>query len=300
MAPRTQGPPRASRPNSICGPDAPLPDKTGVMPARPGQWLRPGNIAGFSLYLLICLLILTAIVKGASSSGYFWQWYRVDTVFLLGSGGSIFDSPLALGLLMTTRIGAASLLCAFAIALLATALRLAGGPLARAMALGYIQLIRNTPLLVQILFVYFVIGPGLGLEAETSAVIALSLFEGAYMSEIMRAGVLSLPDGQYEAGISLGLSPLRTAQSVLMPQALRNCMPPLLNECITLIKNTSLSSVISVAELTFQGKMSISSTFMSLEIWLTVAAVYLCISLFLSALAWLLRRRLNRGWAAAI
>jgi polar amino acid transport system permease protein len=75
-------------------------------------------------------------------------------------------------------------------------------------------------------------------------------------------------------------------------------MPPFLNECITLVKNTSLASVISVSELTFKGKMAVSSTFMSLEIWLTVAAIYLTLSLFLSSLAWLLRRWLNRGWVS--
>ncbi|MDL2285536.1 amino acid ABC transporter permease [Desulfovibrio sp. OttesenSCG-928-F07] len=265
--------------------------------ALPFTALCSKHIGAFALYAVFCLLILWLIIQGAAGSGYFWQWFRIERVFLLSEDGSFFNSPLCLGLGMTLRIGAVSLLLALGIAILTTALRLAGGPVALALSVSYVQLIRNTPLLVQILFMYFVIAPVTGIEsAELSAIIALSLFEGAYMSEIIRAGVLTIPRAQYEAGLSLGLGPVQSAQAVILPQTLRNCMPPLLNECITLIKNTSLASVISVSELTFKGKMAVSSTFMSLEIWLTIAAVYLCLSLFLSFIAMLLRQRLNRGF----
>lgn len=259
------------------------------------------NLLGFGLYAAFCGLILYVIIMGADSSGYFWQWYRVKRVFLTGIGPdgarSIWSGPLALGILMTLRIGAISMCAALVIALATTAMRLGGGPVARSLAVAYVQLVRNTPLLVQILFIYFVVAPGFGFAAEPSAIIALSLFEGAYMSEIFRAGLLSVPRGQWEASLSLGLTPIHAASAVLLPQAVRNVLPPLLGECITLVKNTSLASVISVAELTFAGKKTISDTFMSLEIWLTVALVYLCLSLFMSGIAMLLRHSLNRGWS---
>lgn len=274
----------------------PLPD---TWPARAKKALSPRSLFAVSLYLCVCYLIIQAIVKGAGSSGYFWQWYRVDRVFFQGENGTLWGSPLIQGLGMTMRIGGISLICALGIAIITTALRLGGGPVAWSLAVGYVQLIRNTPLLVQILFMYFVIAPGIGIQAEPSAIIALSLFEGAYMSEILRGGVLTVPSGQAEAGLSLGLTSFQVAKSIVMPQAVRSSMPPLLNECITLIKNTSMASVISVAELTFKGKIAVSSTFMSLEIWLTVAAIYLILSLFLTALAWLLSLWLNRGWANA-
>lgn len=259
----------------------------------------PGNIIGVCLYAAFCLLVLGAVIKGASSTGYFWQWYRVDRIFFTGAGPdgikSFWHSPMVQGLGMTLRIGAASMCAALFIALAATAMRLGGGTAARALAVAYVQLIRNTPLLVQIFFIYFVIAPSFSLAAEPSAIIALSLFEGAYMSEIFRAGALSVPRGQWEAAVSLGLPPVCAAKEVMLPQSVRNALPPLLSECVTLVKNTSLASAISVTELTFAGKKTISDTFMSLEIWLTVALVYLCLSLFMTALAWLLRQWLNRG-----
>lgn len=259
----------------------------------------PGNMLGVCLYAAFCLLVLGVIIKGASSTSYFWQWYRVDGIFFTGTGPdgikSLWHSPLVRGLGMTLRIGAASMCMALFIALAATAMRLGGGPAARALAVAYVQLIRNTPLLVQIFFIYFVIAPSFSLAAEPSAIIALSLFEGAYMSEIFRAGALSVPRGQWEAAVSLGLPSACAAKEVMLPQAVRNALPPLLSECVTLVKNTSLASAISVTELTFAGKKTISDTFMSLEIWLTVALVYLCLSLFMTALAWLLRQWLNRG-----
>lgn len=272
----------------------------------PARWARrvltPKNLLEFGLYLLFCATLIKIVVDGASSTGYFWQWYRVDRVFFSGEladgGSSLLASPLMRGLGMTLRIGGVSMLLALGIALAATAMRLGGGPVARGFALAYVQTIRNTPLLVQILFIYFVAAPGLGLAAEPSAVIALSLFEGAYMSEIFRAGILSVPRGQWEAAVCLGLPPSYAARTVVLPQAVRNALPPLLSECVTLVKNTSLASVISVTELTFMGKKTISDTFMSLELWLTVALVYLCLSLVMSGLAWLLRQWLNRGWAS--
>lgn len=269
-------------------------------------WARrvftPKKLLGFGLYLVFCAALVKMIVDGAASSGYFWQWYRVGRVFFSGAlpdgGASFMASPLARGLGMTLRIGAVSLLAAVLIALTVTAMRLAGGPVTRGLALLYVQVIRNTPLMVQILFIYFVLAPGLGLAAEPSAIISLSLFEGAYMSEIFRAGMRSVPRGQWEAALSLGLPGAYAAAAVLLPQAVRNALPPLLSECITLVKNTSLASVISVTELTFMGKKTISDTFLSLELWLTVALVYLCLSLIMSGLAWLLRQWLNRGWAS--
>lgn len=258
---------------------------------------------GAALYLALCALLINAIVKSASSSGYLWQWYRMDRIFFSGAGPegvrSFLYSPLLKALVITLRIGAISMYAALLIALAATAMRLGGGPVARGLAVVYVQTVRNTPLLVQIFFMYFVVARGTGLSPEASAIISLSLFEGAYMSEIFRAGAGTVPRGQWEAALSLGLAPFDAARHVMLPQAARNALPPLLSECITLIKNTSLASAISVAELAFTAKKTASDSLMALEIWLTVAAVYLGLSLVMSGLARLLRRSLNRGWACA-
>ena len=146
----------------------------------------------------------------------------------------------------------------------------------------YLEVIRNTPLVVQIYLIYFVIGPILGLGRFASAVMALSLFEGSYMSEIFRAGIVSLHKGQWEAAHSLGLSTFDTYRDVILPQAIRRILPPLTGEVISLIKNTSLVSLVSLSDLALQARVIAADTFLTFEIWFTTALIYLAITVPLS------------------
>ena len=161
----------------------------------------------------------------------------------------------------------------------------------RVVARGYLELVRNTPLLIQIFFIYFVLAPVLDMEAMTAAVLALSLFEGAYASEMFRAGILSIADGQWEAAHSLGLSTRDTYVFVILPQAVRRILPPLTGQAVSLIKDSALVSTIAIWDLTMQGQAVVSETFLTFEIWFTVAAIYLVITLSLSSLVHLLERR---------
>lgn len=247
------------------------------------------NMLELALFAAFMLGLLALLVHNAASIEYFWQWYRLEQVFLVDNSGSFWGGHLWQGLLLTLQISAASLFFALLLALLTTQARLFGGVVERALASGYVQVIRNTPLMVQILFIYFVIAPGFKVEAVPCAIVAISLFEGAYISEIFRAGVLSVPVGQWEAAQSLGLSRYTSFTSVVLPQATRKVLPPLLSQSVSLVKDSSLASVISVAELTQMGNIAVSGSFMSLEIWLSVALVYLLVSLFLSFIALLLR-----------
>ena len=149
-------------------------------------------------------------------------------------------------------------------------------------ARGYLEAVRNTPLLVQLFFVYFVIAPILGIDRFLAAVLALSLFEGAFASEIYRAGIVSIHKGQWEASYSLGLSTYHSYRYIILPQALRRILPPLTSQAVSLLKDSSLVSVIAVYEMTMQANAIVAETFLVFEVYFTIAAVYLILAVVLS------------------
>lgn len=231
--------------------------------------------------------------NGFSSLDYPWQWYRVPRAFGTWSHGNFSIGPLLEGLLTTLNIVGSSLILALLIGLLSAGLRLSPSPVGRALARTYLETIRNTPLLVQLFCVYFLLAPIFELGALPSAILALALFEGAYMSEIMRAGITSIEPGQHEAAASLGMHPVRRYWHIVLPQALRRILPPLTGQSISLIKDSALVSTIAIADLSMQGRTLIAESFLTFEIWFSVAGIYLCLTLSLSALARLLENRLH-------
>lgn len=143
----------------------------------------------------------------------------------------------------------------------------------------YTWAIRGIPLLVQLYVLYYGLPQvGIRLEAFPVAVIGLSICGGAYIAEIIRAGIQSIDKGQMEAALSLGMSYVQAMRRVILPQALRRLLPPMGNEFITLMKDTSLVSIICITELLRQGDLLSNSTFRSMEIYLTVAAIYLILT----------------------
>jgi polar amino acid transport system permease protein len=196
-----------------------------------------------------------------------------------------------LGLFMTFRITAWGLALSMTIGLLTALLRLSDAFFARIIARGYLELIRNTPLLVQIFFLYFVLAPIFGFNRFFAGVIALSLFEGAYLSEIFRAGIVSIHKGQWEASHSLGLSTFDTYRCIILPQAIRRILPPLTSQAISLIKDSALVSTIAIYDLTMEGRAVIAETFLTFEIWFTVALMYLIITISLSIVVNVLENR---------
>lgn len=149
----------------------------------------------------------------------------------------------------------------------------------------YIEVFRGTPILVQVLFIFYglpeLTGP---MDPLVAGIAAISLNSGAYISEVVRGGVQSINKGQREAGLSLGLSSRQTFAYVIWPQALKRMIPPLGNQAIVSIKDTSLFAVIGVAELVRQGQIYIAQTFEALEVYFMVAMLYLAITLSLSIL----------------
>jgi polar amino acid transport system permease protein len=222
------------------------------------------------------------VLRGIEGLGYNWQWYRVVAFIGTIDNGRLTPGPLIEGLFVTLQITAVSLILTLVFGLLTALLRLSRSFVARGLARIYLEVMRNTPLLVQLFLIYFVLSPTLGLSAFSSAVLALSLFEGAYVSEIFRAGILSISRHQWEAAASIGLGKWRTYRLVILPLAIRRILPPLTNQVVSLIKDSALVSTIAIYDLTMQAQIAIARTYLVFELWFTVAAIYLALTVTLS------------------
>lgn len=203
--------------------------------------------------------------------------------------------PLTQGLWVTIWISFVSGFIGLFIGLITGLCRLSPNPTLRGLAVLYIELIRGTPLLVQIFIFYFFIGTVLNLDRIVAGIGALALFVGAYTAEIIRAGIQSIAKGQTEAARSLGMTTAQTMTHIVLPQALKRVLPPLAGQFISLIKDSSLVSVIAITDLTKSGREIITSSFATFEIWFTVALLYLVVTSLLSQLLFWLERRFARS-----
>jgi polar amino acid transport system permease protein len=242
-------------------------------------------------------LLIWLVYLGATSMGYNWQWYRVPRYLYRVIDGELILGPLIKGLLVTLQITFWSALLALAVGLLTALLRLSRSVAGHGLATVYLELVRNTPLLVQMFLFYFVLSPIFDIERFWTGVICLAFFEAAFISEIIRGGILSVSRGQWEAASALGLNARDTYARVVMPQALPLMLPPLTNAVVNLIKNSAIVSTIAIFDLTTEGRNVIADTFMSFEIWFTVAAIYLLLTISLSSVVGLLERRAAKAGA---
>lgn len=262
-------------------------------PAGPRWW----NTRAFDLlqFAIFAVALLWLVLRGARSMAYNWQWYRVPRYLWRVIDGELIWGPLAKGLVVTIQISLWATALALGIGLVTALLRLSTSYSGRYLSIAYIELIRNTPLLVQLYVFYFILAPILGIPRFWTGVIALAAFEGAFAAEIIRAGILSIGQGQWDAASALGLSRARAYRLIVLPQALRIMLPPLAGVLVSLIKHSAIVSVIAIFDLTNEARNVISDTFMSFEIWFTVAAIYLVITVSLSLSIGILERRLAVG-----
>jgi polar amino acid transport system permease protein len=244
-------------------------------------------------FVALVAVLTWVMYRGTGRLGYNWQWYRVPQYLVELSGGTIHPGPLMDGLLVTFQVSALGLILAFLFGLMTALLRMSDSLVGNAVARLYLELVRNTPLLVQLFFLYFVIAPVLGIGRFTSAVLALGLFEGSYASEIFRSGIVSIHRGQWEAAYSLGLGTYHTYRYIILPQAVRRMLPPLTSQAVSLVKDSALVSTIAIYDLTMRAQVIISETFLTFEIWFTVAAMYLVITVLLSSVVNVLENRLR-------
>jgi polar amino acid transport system permease protein len=212
------------------------------------------------------------------------------------------------GVLVTLRLSFWATGLAMVIGTIMGLFRIGGSPYRRLLGSGYVALIRNIPVLVWIFIFYYFIGdrllPAMGVDRLArmaggpldgilrlllsdpsrisifvSGVVALAVYEGAYITEIVRAGIQSIDKGQWEASAGLGFTRYQQLRHVIFPQALKRVMPPLAGQFISTIKDSAIVSVISIQELTFQNMELMAATFLTFEVWLTILAIYLVLCL---------------------
>src|SRR5450830_10703 len=283
------------------------------MKQKKAQW--PWHL----LTVVVLVGLAGALYYATSLMSYEWRWNRVpqyfayqaetsqraadvSTVVELVRKGDVVGvtrqwalGPLMWGLWTTLWLSVVSGVLGLAIGLATGLCRLSSNPTLRDLSTIYVELVRGTPLLVQIFIFYFFIGTVLNLSREFAAIAALSLFTGAYVAEIVRGGVQSITRGQNEAARSLGLSAGQSMRHVVLPQALKRVLPPLAGQFISLVKDTSLVSVIAITELLKSGREVITTSFSPFEILFCVAGLYLLINLPLSKMASRLERRLAQS-----
>ena len=214
----------------------------------------------------------------------------IDTQFALSTGRLLLE-----GALVTLQITLVAVSCGVLIGLFVGVAELSSYRILRIPAKIYVDIIRGTPLLVQIFIIYFALPAIIGMRIEPyiAAVVACSINSGAYVAEIFRAGIQSIDKGQFEAGRSLGLNWYQTMLKIVIPQAFRRTIPQLGNEFIAMLKDSSLVSVIGFEELTRKGQLVIAATYRSFEIWSAVAIIYLIMTLTISRLVSYLEKKYN-------
>lgn len=243
-------------------------------------WIRAGWLI---LWVGVLSLACTALLGGAAGmtlGGWTSVWKYRDVFWR--------------GWLLTIELSVLSLLTSMVFGVCAALSRESRVLPLRSAALLYVELIRGTPLLAQILFLYYVVADGFGLQDRLAAgVMILSLFSGAYLAEIIRAGIRSVPASQLESARAIGLTPWQTHRFVIVPQALRQILPPLAGQLASLIKDSSLLSIIGIGEFTLAAQQVNSATYRTLESYFPLAAGYLALTLPVSLLARILEQRIR-------
>lgn len=255
----------------------------------------------FSKYALRCVIGLFLLLLAFWSYyklsqlgwSYEWHWNRAWRSLGRWTAHGFEPGPLLEGIWLTIAIAALGLVLSALIGLLLCMARLSPWPVCRFFSKTLISGLRNTPLLLQLFFVYFLLSPIFGFGPFGAALFALSFFEGVYMAELFRAAVLSVPGQQWEAGLSLGLSVRQSFLLIVLPQAFRNALPAFTNQAVALLKDTSLVSAIAVADLTMRAQAVVAETFLAFEVWLIAGLIYLLLALCLSLPALWLEKHLS-------
>lgn len=244
---------------------------------RPDRPAHPWAVALFTLIAALLLAgVLTFFLAVGGAAGNWETVWRYRAVFLQGWWLTIWLSAIALVL-------------SLAIASVVVALRRSAFVPARALGALFVEGIRGSPFLVQILILFYVIAPGIGVSDRiTVGLIALSVFSAAYIAEMLRAGIESVPASQLESARAIGLSRSQTYRFVIIPQALRQTLPPLAGQFASLIKDSSLLSIIGLSELTHSAQQINSATYSTIQVFLPLAVAYLLLTLPISFFArWL-------------
>lgn len=248
-------------------------------PDRPVPW-RPALLHGAVLALVLAFLFTLAFDRIA----YHWTWSALFP----------YRAKFLQGWLTTVGISTAALVLSTVLGIAAALMRRSRWIPLRVSASAYVELIRGTPLLVQILVFFYIVANAAGVDNRyVAGVVILSLFAGAYICEILRAGIAGIAASQMESAKAIGLTPAQTYRFVIAPQAARVCLPPLAGQFVSLIKDSSLLSIISISELTLNAQEVNAFTYSTLESYLPLALGYLVLTLPLSVWIRRMERRLQ-------
>lgn len=266
------------------------PDDIQAIPARhPGRWVAAAAV----------FVLLLATAYSLTTNPRF-EWSVVGEYF--------FSVRILHGLLLTLELTVISMVIGVALGVLLAVMRLSQNPMVSKASWFYIWLFRGTPVLVQILFWFNITAlyPNIGFGSWSfdannlitpfvAAILALGLNEGAYMAEIVRAGILSVDEGQSEAGAALGMSRLQIMRRVVLPQAMRVIVPPTGNEAISMLKTTSLVSVIAVSDLLYSAQLIYSVNYRTIPLLLVASIWYLIVTTLLSIGQFYIERHFGRS-----
>ena len=234
------------------------------------------------LRLAIIGLLLVGIFGGIFLSfqrlDYEWNFEGLGSFFWNESGPGI----ITLGLWGTISISLVSIVFGTLLGIFVGLLLTSSEVVLRGIAFCFVEVFRNTPVLVQLYVIYFIVGTSFDWSAETSAIVCLSLFCSSYIGEILRAAIIQFDKGQLYAATSLGLTPFQRIRFVSGPQILRRVLPSLIGQFVSLVKDSSLVSVISIVELTKSATNVVAATFRSFETWIIIAGIYFVLNFFVS------------------
>ena len=233
-------------------------------------------------HVLVVALFAALVVLAFSRVNYTWNW----------AGVWEYREKFLQGWLTTVALSLAALVVSTIVGVVAAVCLQSRNVFLEAVGRVYVELIRGNPLLVQLLIGFYVIASAVGLENRfVVGVLVLSLFSGAYMAEIFRGGLAAIPQTQRDSARAIGLTPWQSFRLVILPQAIRLVLPAVAGQFVSLIKDSSLLSVIAVSEFTLAAQEVNSFTYSTLESYLPLAAGYLLLTLPLSAVSRLLERR---------
>lgn len=197
------------------------------------------------------------------------------------------------GIVVTFQITLLSICFAVPLGFLTGLGRISSNRCVKLIASTYVEIIRGIPLLVQLFYIYYALSRFVQVSGITSAVTAISICYGAYMGEVFRAGIAAIPRGQTEAARSLGFNRVQTMIYVVLPQAMRTILPPVGNECIAMLKDTALVSIMAVPDIMQRARSFVGTTYLYFETYTIIALVYLVITLLLSKAVSIMEAKLN-------
>lgn len=224
----------------------------------------------------------------------YWEVFKF-AIFpkILRDDAGAYEGFQASGIMITFQVTILSIVGATIIGLFAGLGQISRSPVVNRICTVYVELIRGIPLLVQLFYIYFALGKFFHLQGMTAAVIAMAICYGAYMGEIFRAGIQSIPKGQMEAAIALGMSRGQALRLVILPQTMKVVLPAIGNEFIALLKDSSLVSVLAIADILRRGREYASKTFLYFESYTIIALVYLILTLLLSRVVGMMEERMK-------